>query len=883
MSILNKLMLRHLKLNKKRTIVTIIGIILSAAMIMAVTTLVASMQALIVEDLIQTTGEWHIAFKDITLKNAQYVENNENTESSFFTHLIGYAAVKDKPKPLVEIKQYSPDAIKSVPTTLKEGRMPQKDGEIALPYDMIRDKDNPIKLGDTITFDVGDLIEDTSTSEETAYMQDYIPQIQVKGKQTFTLVGIIDRVYQSYSGYYTGIAYVERAGLLPNDRITLSVQLKKPAKAYSIAPEMADAIGIPFDKEEGYEGLQYNSELLRFYGASANDSFIFTLYGIASLLILVIVTGSIMLIYNAFAISVSERSKQFGMLSSIGATPRQLQRTVVLEALFCGLIGIPLGIAAGIGGIAVTLYCVKPLFESLFIDGTQFHIVVSPVAILVSVIVGLLTILLSARIPARRAAKMSAIEAIRQTKDITLKAKSVKTSRLTVKLFGMEGALARKNLKRSKKRYRTTILSLCISIVLFLTVSTFTMYMRESFAMSYTNLNYDLVVTAGNRPDDEITEEQRKQMYNDILALDGINQHTLLCQQYMLAQLPFDELTPQIQTAAKETLKENGVPIEKTMELNFRVFSVDDAEFDRYLARIGQNPENYRDTAHPRGVLINQSTYIHDRKLTRSQQFAMRPGRVLDFYNYAYNPDAETNGETTAQKTDSISLTVGALTTELPLGVPENTSVTTGYLVVSDSVFAKMGQTVSPNGPFTSDSQLIIKTDRAKELSKEISTLVEQDYDGTVYIFNVAEELEVSRNLLLLVSVFTYGFIVLISLIGIANVFNTISTNIALRRREFAMLKSVGMTPKGFNRMIRLESLFYGLKALLYGLPIGLLISYVIYYLLTRSQGVPFLLPWGNILLCVAAIFVVVFATMRYSSAKAKKENIIDALRQETI
>src|SRR5690606_13765846 len=126
-------------------------------------------------------------------------------------------------------------------------------------------------------------------------------------------------------------------------------------------------------------------------------------------------------------------------------------------------------------------------------------------------------------------------------------------------------------------------------------------------------------------------------------------------------------------------------------------------------------------------------------------------------------------------------------------------------------------------------------------------------------------------------------FIVLITAISIANILNTISTSISLRKREFAMLKSMGMTPKGFNKMINYESIFYGIKSLIYGLPLSIVCMLLIYKALGNSFSYSFTLPWLSILYVVVAVFLIVGTSMLYSSAKVKKENIIDALKQESI
>jgi putative ABC transport system permease protein len=164
----------------------------------------------------------------------------------------------------------------------------------------------------------------------------------------------------------------------------------------------------------------------------------------------------------------------------------------------------------------------------------------------------------------------------------------------------------------------------------------------------------------------------------------------------------------------------------------------------------------------------------------------------------------------------------------------------------------------------------------------EMDTMIEAAGITEGYtLFNIAEVLERNRNLILIINIFTYGFVILISLITIANVFNTVSTSISLRRREFAMLRSIGMDNRGFNSMMNFECLFYGLKALLYGLPISVLVTYLIYKSVENGVDVDFTLPWGSIAISIFSVFFVVFVTMMYASSKIKKANVIDALRSE--
>ena len=139
------------------------------------------------------------------------------------------------------------------------------------------------------------------------------------------------------------------------------------------------------------------------------------------------------------------------------------------------------------------------------------------------------------------------------------------------------------------------------------------------------------------------------------------------------------------------------------------------------------------------------------------------------------------------------------------------------------------------------------------------------------------------NDLYLIIAIFLYGFIIVIALIGVTNIFNTITTNIELRKGEFAMLKSVGMTNHEFNRMIFLESFFYCIKSLLIGLPIGIIISYTIYNVLIGQMELKYVLPYKGIIISICVVFVLIFTLMKYSVSKTKSNNIIETIRNENI
>ena len=131
--------------------------------------------------------------------------------------------------------------------------------------------------------------------------------------------------------------------------------------------------------------------------------------------------------------------------------------------------------------------------------------------------------------------------------------------------------------------------------------------------------------------------------------------------------------------------------------------------------------------------------------------------------------------------------------------------------------------------------------------------------------------------------VFVYGFITVISLVSVTNIVNTISTNINLRKREFAIIKSIGVTPGGFNKIIYLESLLYGVLALIYGIPIGIGLVALMNIILGDVIQFGLELPWDSVFIYIIGIFVITFISSYIPMKKINKENIIDNIRQESI
>ena len=459
---------------------------------------------------------------------------------------------------------------------------------------------------------------------------------------------------------------------------------------------------------------------------------------------------------------------------------------------------------------------------------------------------------------------MSAIEAIRQTGDVKLTSRQVKTSRLSRKLFGMEGDLALKNFKRNRRRYRATVISLVVSIVLFVSASSFTHYMSSGTDSVYGGYTYDVSVYPRYEKDTD-------RVLPLLAGLPDVEEYAVLRGATGTVRVPREALSPR--------LLQNGVLQEDgdgyyTLEVTVQAFG--ESAFSAYLKRLGLDPAAYRDPEAPKAVVQDAVQYYHDGKRQIDRLFSKAPSS-LEITGRISSGESE---EEDAGQAVTLPLDIGAATDAAPIGSDAASVCNHIFVYVSDEVYDRTIAGWDSAGPrrlyFTAKGD-------ASKLSEEIRKTLAGNGILQYSLTDIAEMTAINRNMLLVVNVFSYGFIVLISLITTANVLNTISTNINLRRREFAMLKSVGITPGGFNRMMNFECIFYGLKALLYGLPLSLLATYLIYLSMSQGLGMAFTLPWTAILIASASVFLVVFVTMMYSMSKIKKENIVDALKNENL
>ncbi|KWX81498.1 cell division protein FtsX, partial [Paenibacillus riograndensis] len=843
MNIVNTLTIRHLKQNKKRTLLTIIGVIISVAMVTAVATLVFSFSDLMIRQTIAETGEWHVQYQDVTKEQLAAIQSDNAAKTVAITRDLGYAPLErgqNPDKPYLFIKEYNAQGFTQFPIELSKGRLPHTDKEIVMSEAVATNAKVKVEIGDRLTLRVGERFEQggdhpldqtESLRREDGILTETLQHLMTKD---YTVVGFIKPpVWETaWAPGYTVLSYIDENIIGANDRVNAAVVLQKVNPSlFAHAENLA--------KRNHIEKCQYNNDLLHYYGLSKSKASYSMMYFLAVILTVVIMIGSVSLIYNAFAISVSERSRHLGMLASVGATKRQKRNSVLFEGAVIGLISIPIGILCGLAGIGITFWFMNAKIQGVLWTTKQLILIVTPLSLLIICVVSMLTIFISAYLPAIRASKVSAMDAIRQTTGLKLTAKAVKTSKFIRRLFGIEAEIGLKNLKRNKRRYHAIVFSLVISIVLFLTVSFFTTGMKQSLDLSQEGVNFDIEVSYSNgeRIDDRLIQS--------IISLDGIKEYNVIHELSKNAWVDEAFIADELQEKVKKdkSLLQNGkYPYE------IKIHALNDSGLQAYAKAVGADYEQLTDLDHPAAIVMDTIHYkdMDTGKYVRTKAMYTNVGQSIELMNFYNGRKAEIN-----------KVFVAALTAQAPMGM---NAIGIGGLniIVSERV---MNRLADDEDIASVQTYLHLKSMEPLKTQQEI----EEMHETNLNVYNSYQSRKSEEQQILLMSVFSYGFIVLISAISIANIFNTVSTGISLRKREFAMLKSVGMTPKGFAKMMNYESIFYGVKSLLFGLPVSFVVMYLIYRAFANKFSYGFTFPWMSILLVIVAVFVIVGSAIVYS------------------
>lgn len=854
MNIFHKVALQGLKKNRTRTFVTIIGVALSAALITAVASFAVSLQTYMINGAVMKYGGWHVAFPDSDSSFVQeQVKDSRVTNAAAFEN-VGYAELtggQNPDKPYLFIAGFHKETFDTLPLELLSGRLPENSNEIVAPAHVSSNGGVKIAVGDTLTLAVGNRkAGDEPLSQNDPYRAGEEALASLSEK-TYKVVGICQRP-----------SFEERSA--PGYTMITTADSMEAATSLSVFVTLKNPSRVRMYAENAAAGRAYflNDEVLRFMGVSDDTIFNTLLYSIGGVLVVLIMLGSVFLIYNSFNISLNERTHQFGILMSVGATEKQLRNSVLFEGLCIGVIGIPIGMLIGIPSMKLVLALVAKNFSNVFYDNVPLTLEVSLPALAAAVLVSIITILISAYIPAKKAVRIPVMECIRQTNEIKVEAKTIKTSKLIRRIYGLEETLALKNFKRNKRRYRSIILSLTLSVVLFVSASAFRTDLNQVAEKAKVVTDYDIGLSTPDMDDREMTE-----LYDKLKNVEGVLGSTRqVVMKYICAAAAGG--------LSEDYLNSSGEHVmEETINLPVEIQFLDDSTYLRIINQLGLPAEQYQG---------EDAKLIAVAKMNDDAGEAESVSELKDLFrdsSASVTVIPEVNGEPVMDQGQNIDITC------VDFVPPDNPPYTgkTQQLPYSFQVMAPLSLMEKLVSADVKVKGFTFQSEDPSRITKKMQSVIEGSGITTTYtLYNVHAMTDLNRNILFIVNLFTIVFIFMISLIAVANVFNTIATNIRLRRRELAMLRSVGMSDCDFNKMMRFECVLYGVRTLLFGLPVSGIMSWMIYKgMQFGSADIGFVFPWSSIIISMMGVFFVIFITMLYVTSKISKENIIDALRDD--
>ena len=884
MKLLNKLTLKNLRLNKVRTIVTIVGIMLSAALITVVSGMALSGRQTMIDGQKTWSGNYDVALDIIDTAKIDKIRQNRNVENAFYKERLGYARTKNADG---EICDYSVLAMSEntygncFKIDLIKGKFPTNSGEAVVTKSFKTQDGKNVKVGDKITLDVGVLTDKDGNVPDEEGIHNLLQKdfnkcsIIDTVKRTYTVTGIIERPKTSelYDPSNFSMIYTVSDEKAPVEAIKTKHMNKlyiayTPQSESNYLQNTADILGFKADdmsnvisdeispedqQTSGINAYEFNSILLSMKGYGSNEATNTVIFSLAVIIIIIVMLASVFVIRNSFAISITEKTSMYGMLASVGATKRQIRRNVLFEGFILGLIGIPLGILLGLGVNAILITILNSVLSDM-LSGATFVFVTPTIPIICAIVLSAVTIFLSSFFIALRASRIPPLVAIRGNKDIKVKNnKPYRTSKLTKKLFGVGGEIASKSLKRSRKKYRTTVISIVVSVAMFIAVSAFMDYGMTYTEHYYGKTDYSYMVSGIDTKQAQTIEK-----------MPEIENYLTVGLQYghVSADVPVNE--------CGENFLYDNADGTKSFSVEFLEF-----EHDTFVQICRELKLDYNKVKG--GVLVYSQVTPDNSESGNSSKPMKLFGKTAPTKFIVHGNDDEGNALITGK------LKVSSVFDKIPESIEY---VAGDGITLGESLIIGEQGVISPQlGEHGCYITLYANTSDHTSLTSRIESMSGTgDSESYISIYDSEEIVRQFNAVMLIVGIFVYGFIGVISLIGLTNIFNTISTNMQLRSKEFASLKSIGMTKKEFNRMIRLESLMYGIKSLIIGIPLCVLGVFAIFSSFSiGSVPMSFVFPWKAILISIAAVFIVVWLIMKYSISKVNKQNIIETIRNDNI
>lgn len=889
MKILREYTLDFIRRNKRTSCAIMIALYLASTFLSALCGFINTMWKDTTTLTVFKSGDWHgELFGESFGRDLPLIKGYSTVDSVLIKGDFITADIEDPRREYLSLRRANAAYWKHMPekNELADGRVPAAPNEIVISKQYFENHPE-FKIGDTITLPMGERVKDGTVLQATEPLRSG-ETFTKKEERTFTIVGILDAATPSSVPSYYAMGYMEDEEIRPEESITVYLRFRSIRDTYKDLPQIAALIGWEKD-EYGDYNLKYNTDYLSQHfvfpkGQFQIDNVLEALaFPIMFLFLGVLVVGLfVLIIHNAFSLSANSRITQLGILASIGASPSQIRQSVIWEGLFLMLLPLPAGLATGwfLDNLLIQyVNSINDAARSGNIPKVTFSYGLP--SILPAILLTFFTVWFSARIPARKIARLTPIEAIRQGGSGNIK--KTRSRHILSRFFGIEGEIASSALSSRKRSYRTATISLTLSFLVlacFWHLNAFRAVQAEFSAKEEQNqADIEYYLDNGQAPEPEILKDLKRFPH----VKEAVFYSNLKSALWVTPDMVSDELE---NAGGMDAVVDTGkyYPIKRDGQYRVQNYFIglDDESFTAYCSTLGIDPAPYFDTADIQSIVCNS---IADKVNATSTEtdiidfLKIQEGDILTFTDKILD---EEEGES------NIQVKAGHITDQSPLPGVEFP----GYTLLQ---FIPMSTLDSISETFREKRRLgayhaigLFKADDRKyipQIRDELETFSDKYYGSGDYIISdILEKEKLDKDTSKMYSAIIFFISGLMAVIGLSNVWATISGTLKSRRRELSTLRSVGLSPRALSRILSLEALLFGLTPFLISLPVQVL--FVAFFL--NASGLPFgaylvHAPFLKILAYTALLLAVMLATYASGSRKIRKENIIDALKDDTV
>ncbi|MCB2343259.1 ABC transporter permease [Clostridium estertheticum] len=877
MKIMNEYTYNHMKKNKRHTISILIAITIASALLCSLCIFIHSKWETKLSTTIEESGYWHgELYNSIAGDKLKYVTENPEVETTMIKGPWVTAKLSNTKLTYLTMRDANTNfwLDMGLKNNLIKGKLPKKYGEIVV--SKLFFADNPsYKIGDKVTLPTGnrmlgsDLVNPQSTKQSGE-------RFLATGTNIYTIVGELDVSDTSAYDAYIAMGYLDPLRIKPKDKLTVYMRFVNPRTIYETLPRIAKATGLT-KNEYGEYAVKYNTPLLNLYGISDKSGanvLIIMMIAMAIALTLLVMGSFILIIYNAFSLSANSRIKELSILKSLGATPRQIKFSVLYEGLLLWIIQLPIGIMIGYLFSHIVFSKVNKIL-SVTEDYKNAYVSFSWVVVGFSIIISLITILVSAYIPARKMMKVSAITGIRQN-NTKVKLKKQKSHLIINKIFGIEGELAISQFSANKRALRTAVLSLSMCFILIAGYMNIIAIYNLAYSKNAEIPTHDMKISL------KMIDKPSDKMINEVTTLpevkDSVIRRQARTSTYVTSKQESDVFA-KYGGFAKVPSKHNILSENGKYRIIVTLVGLSDKSFKKYCEKIGADDESYYKNGVTKGVLLDSTNYVseNEKVVQKIPLLNIKRGDKL-VINEKIENDMKTNYKFNAE--------VGQVT-EIPPSELGMGGYSLAYIVPMKN-YQQLVSNFMPERMLESNSMVIdlLVGDEASPRMKKELTRICSSYLGSedVTIWTLLDEKNNDELVQKSISIGVLSVALMFGLIGIINAFSTISNNLRLRKREFAMLRAVGLTPKGLNKMLMIEGLFFALTPIIVSIPIVLFICWFMLRLtfITWSEFMS-VSPIVPILAYAMLIIASIFLAYGISSTGVKKSNVIESIKDEIV